>query len=163
MGRKQHPLASRIKKLMQTDEEVGKIASATPVLIGAWPYPAREPESINSNSRTGSRTQLRAGGVASAEFVHAGTAVELFVKELCEGSRDIALERSAKTMSASHLCAPRLPVMAPADTRHCPSARPATHLLRLVSRATPRNDLACVPCSKCMLLRQTSALEIHLR
>ena len=27
------PLASRIKKLMQTDEDVGKISQATPVLI----------------------------------------------------------------------------------------------------------------------------------
>lgn len=34
MGRKAHPLAARIKKMMQTDEDVGKIAQATPVMIG---------------------------------------------------------------------------------------------------------------------------------
>lgn len=33
MGRKQHPLAARIKRIMQTDEDVGKIAAATPILI----------------------------------------------------------------------------------------------------------------------------------
>lgn len=34
MGRKAHPLAARIKKMMQTDEDVGKISQATPVMIG---------------------------------------------------------------------------------------------------------------------------------
>jgi hypothetical protein len=34
MGRKGHPLAARIKKIMQTDEDVGKIAQATPIMIG---------------------------------------------------------------------------------------------------------------------------------
>ena len=34
MGKKAHPLAARIKRMMQTDEEVGKIAQATPVMIG---------------------------------------------------------------------------------------------------------------------------------
>jgi hypothetical protein len=34
MGRKGHPLAARIKKIMQADEEVGKIAQATPLMIG---------------------------------------------------------------------------------------------------------------------------------
>ena len=33
--RKAHPLAPRIKRLMQTDEDVGKIAQATPHLIGS--------------------------------------------------------------------------------------------------------------------------------
>ncbi|KAF6252925.1 histone-fold-containing protein [Scenedesmus sp. NREL 46B-D3] len=33
MGRKAHPLAARIKKMMQTDDDVGKIAQATPVMI----------------------------------------------------------------------------------------------------------------------------------
>eukprot|EP00210_Caulerpa_lentillifera_P002735 g2614.t1 len=32
-GRKSHPLATRIKRLMQKDDEVGRIASVTPVLI----------------------------------------------------------------------------------------------------------------------------------
>lgn len=29
-----HPLSARIKKIMQADEDVGKIAQATPVLLG---------------------------------------------------------------------------------------------------------------------------------
>ncbi len=33
-GRKACPLAGRIKKLMQADDDVGKIAQATPVLLG---------------------------------------------------------------------------------------------------------------------------------
>eukprot|EP00873_Tetraselmis_striata_P036189 jgi/Tetstr1/456453/TSEL_004116.t1 len=32
-GKKTHPLAARIKRMMQQDEEVGKIAQAAPVLI----------------------------------------------------------------------------------------------------------------------------------
>lgn len=36
-GRAGGSLASRIKKLMQADDEVGKIAQATPVLIGVTP------------------------------------------------------------------------------------------------------------------------------
>jgi hypothetical protein len=42
MVKKANPLAARIKRLMQKDEEVGKIAQATPFLIGtqppAWQY-----------------------------------------------------------------------------------------------------------------------------
>eukprot|EP00983_Pelagomonas_calceolata_P034353 1076363-Pelagomonas_calceolata.AAC.2 len=34
-ARKPCPLAARIKKLMQADEDVGKIAQATPTLLGA--------------------------------------------------------------------------------------------------------------------------------
>jgi|TARA_B100000768_G_scaffold131184_1_gene121868 hypothetical protein len=34
MGPKKNPIAARIKKIMQADEEVGKIAQATPVLMG---------------------------------------------------------------------------------------------------------------------------------
>jgi hypothetical protein len=33
-ARKICPLAARIKRLMQADDEVGKIAQATPVLLG---------------------------------------------------------------------------------------------------------------------------------
>ena len=32
-NRKGHPLAARIKRLMQKDDEVGRIASVTPILI----------------------------------------------------------------------------------------------------------------------------------
>lgn len=34
-ARKPNPLANRIKRLMQTDEDVGKIAQASPALIGS--------------------------------------------------------------------------------------------------------------------------------
>ena len=29
-----HPLAARVKKMMQADDDIGKIAQATPVLVG---------------------------------------------------------------------------------------------------------------------------------
>ena len=35
-SKKSNPLAARIKKVMQADEDVGKIAQATPVLIGDY-------------------------------------------------------------------------------------------------------------------------------
>jgi hypothetical protein len=34
MVKKANPLAARIKRLMQKDQDVGKIAQATPVVIG---------------------------------------------------------------------------------------------------------------------------------
>lgn len=41
MKPKNFPLAARIKKLMQADEDVGKISQATPVLIGEATWPRR--------------------------------------------------------------------------------------------------------------------------
>lgn len=35
MKKKGHPLAARVKKMMHKDEDVGKLAAATPVLLGA--------------------------------------------------------------------------------------------------------------------------------
>jgi hypothetical protein len=35
----------------------------------------------------------------------AGTAVEMFLQDLCEGAAAVALERGAKTLTQSHLCA----------------------------------------------------------
>ena len=32
------PIQARIKKIMQKDEEVGKVAQATPVVICMWPF-----------------------------------------------------------------------------------------------------------------------------
>ncbi|EIE27699.1 hypothetical protein COCSUDRAFT_52243 [Coccomyxa subellipsoidea C-169] len=60
-----HPLSARIKKIMQADEDVGKIAQATPVLLGR--------------------------------------AVELFLKQLCDGAVAIANSKDARTLSAAHL------------------------------------------------------------
>lgn len=45
-ARKQNPLTSRIKRLMQTDEDVGKIAQATPGLIGARYRCAQVPQAF---------------------------------------------------------------------------------------------------------------------
>ncbi|CAL8463649.1 g3183 [Coccomyxa elongata] len=50
---------------MQADEDVGKIAQATPVVLGR--------------------------------------AVELFLKQLCEGAIDIASSKNARTLSAAHM------------------------------------------------------------
>jgi len=45
MGPKKKPIAARIKKLMQADEEVGKIAQATPVLMGTLSITLPDPDS----------------------------------------------------------------------------------------------------------------------
>lgn len=40
MGKKQNPLQARVKRMMQADVEVGKIAGPTPALISAIPVSA---------------------------------------------------------------------------------------------------------------------------
>jgi hypothetical protein len=37
MPPKKNPVAARIKKMMQADDDVGKIAQATPVLVCTFP------------------------------------------------------------------------------------------------------------------------------
>lgn len=44
------PLTSRVKKMMQSDEDVGKVAKATPVLIGACTTGWLEAGPVSSDS-----------------------------------------------------------------------------------------------------------------
>ena len=45
---KSNPLAGRIKKVMQTDEDVGKIAQGTPILLGRFSACILMPKTRNS-------------------------------------------------------------------------------------------------------------------
>jgi hypothetical protein len=87
MGKKAHPLAARIKRMMQTDEEVGKIAQATPVMIGMC---------FVHKVLVVSHPLLTA-------CPYAARAMELFLEKLCKGSAEVALGRKAKTLTPSHL------------------------------------------------------------
>eukprot|EP00892_Ulva_mutabilis_P006062 jgi/Ulvmu1/3828/UM018_0040.1 len=60
-----NPVSARIKRMMQADEDVGKIAGPTPVLISR--------------------------------------ALEVFLKDLCEGASDVAVERQARTLTPGHM------------------------------------------------------------
>ncbi|KAJ9534877.1 hypothetical protein QJQ45_029565, partial [Haematococcus lacustris] len=87
-NKKSCPLAARIKKLMQADEDVGKIAQATPVMMGT------------RSILVGPRHVRPVTGFAS--YV-AARALELFLKRLCEKTIEVAQSRQAKTLSCSHL------------------------------------------------------------
>ena len=52
-----HPLAARVKKMMQADEDIGKIAQASPVLVGEY--------AIGNHSANDDALSLRLYGVAS--------------------------------------------------------------------------------------------------
>nr|CAG4652281.1 EOG090X0H1B [Triops cancriformis] len=65
---------ARIKKIMQTDEEVGKVAAPVPVIIYILLHPGMNVE-----------------------------ALELFVESLLKKSVQVTMARSAKTLSPAHL------------------------------------------------------------
>lgn len=109
--RKACPLAARIKKLMQADEDVGKIAQATPVLLGAR-VPAVGLRCWCCGSacvcmpRACAAAQQRARPPrtpAPPPRRHAARAMEMFLKKLCDGMCDVAQPRQAKALSTSHL------------------------------------------------------------
>jgi hypothetical protein len=90
--KKPHPLAARIKRVMQADEEVGKIAQATPFLMGepagagaALLRPRPAPRPVTAAPRPPER------------------ALELFLQHLCGRAAAVAQERGAKTVTPSHL------------------------------------------------------------
>lgn len=76
--------------MMQTDEDVGKIAQATPIMIGARQYPAVPPSLLLQppNPRN---------------ILCAARAMELFLQRLCSNSTEVAAGRKAKTLTTSHL------------------------------------------------------------
>ena len=87
-SKKSNPLAARIKKVMQADEDVGKIAQATPVLIG---------DSLIVS-------EIFPPGVHfTVSFAAVGHSVELFVAQLSKGAAELALARGDKTLTTAHL------------------------------------------------------------
>lgn len=101
-AKKACPLAARIKRLMQADDDVGKISQATPVLLGA-----QRGGALGGNACTRRRGCCLHTCVLSACLAgavrHAARAMELFLQRLCEKTAAVAQSRQAKTVSASHL------------------------------------------------------------
>jgi hypothetical protein len=111
MGRKAHPLAARIKKIMQADQDVGKIAQATPIMIGGDPsllcallLPLAQQWLHGSYTTplvqvTLATTEYACAAAAAA----AGRALELFLEQLCKSASEVATARKAKTLTCSHV------------------------------------------------------------
>ena len=123
---------ARIKKIMQTDEEVGKIAQATPVLVCKAPS-----HQITNRNIAGKQMVIGCSGnvfliqlclagrtlslrhqpycicdskdldtsllLLRCEFFSAAKALEMFLQDLCRKTYEIAADRGAKTVSEAHL------------------------------------------------------------
>lgn len=88
-------LQARIKKIMQADEDVGKIALAVPVLVCESQYPFFF-------------FTLQLQGLVFFFFfliftLFTAKALELFLQDLCDRTYEITLQRGAKTVSSLHL------------------------------------------------------------
>jgi hypothetical protein len=75
---------ARIKKIMQKDEEVGKVAQATPVVICSFIFQCC---------------------CCSNPVVHPAKALELFLAMIIDESSKVTLERGSKKVESYHLCA----------------------------------------------------------
>lgn len=96
-----HPLAPRIKKLLQSDEEVGRINMHTPHVGGAW-------LTLLLFQHTVSRTPAtrRCGYKLTTQVVLTGCAVEELIRQLCSGAAAVAKDRGLKTVTAPCLYGP---------------------------------------------------------
>lgn len=83
---KSNPLASKVKKVMQTDEDVGKIAQGAPLLLGKL---------LSVILTCNLAIEVRLGGAARA--------MELFLGKLCEGTAAVASNSHARTATPGHL------------------------------------------------------------
>ena len=83
---KSNPLAGKVKKVMQTDDDVGKIDQGAPLLLG------KLLSSLLNYYR-------------NLEVILAGTAraMELFLGKLCEGTAAVASNSHARTATPGHL------------------------------------------------------------
>ncbi|KAI0028408.1 histone-fold-containing protein, partial [Vararia minispora EC-137] len=72
---------ARIKKIMQKDEEVGKVAQATPVVICAQPFSPRGSCLIRSSAK----------------------ALELFLAMIVDEAGKVTVSRNSKKVEAYHL------------------------------------------------------------
>ena len=111
--RNKNVLASRVKRVMQGDEDVGKIAHASPVLIGAR---TRANDGGSPTGRNGTRTlwfvlgkatragrRCRSKEAADTCVSLSAKALELFLKDLCHKVAETTTERGARTISPGHL------------------------------------------------------------
>ncbi|KAI9489104.1 hypothetical protein BDB00DRAFT_845196 [Zychaea mexicana] len=82
---------ARIKKIMQLDEDVGKVAQATPVLICKFISSARPPP------------PFKVSEVFFLLIVKSAKALELFMQSLIDQACQETRQRNAKRLSAAHL------------------------------------------------------------
>ena len=92
-------LLARIKRMMQSDEDVGKVAKASPVLIGARSFGTAVPRLLQ-----GCPTSQVAHPAAPAPTRHpAAKALDVFLHGLVEGAAGIAAARGARMLTPSHM------------------------------------------------------------
>ena len=87
-----HPLASRIKKLLQSDEDVGRINMHTPHVAGAY---MRQSFAAAVTQRGANRWNPP----AQSRVWLTGCAVEELVRQLCGGAAAVAKDRRLKTVT----------------------------------------------------------------
>lgn len=85
---------TRIKKIMQTDEDVGKIAMAVPLLVCKLIFFFFWFFSYSFVCTCSHRFDC---------LKFAAKALELFLQDLCNHTYDVTLSRGAKTLNSVHL------------------------------------------------------------
>lgn len=88
---------ARIKKIMQADEDVGKIALAVPVLV------CKQTLQIVQSCLMSYFVHLRNTIANVSSTLIPAKALELFLQDLCDRTYEITLQRGAKTMNSLHL------------------------------------------------------------
>jgi hypothetical protein len=178
MVKKAHPLAARIKKMMKADEDVGKIAHATPIMIGACCSGAQvtrgvRPVCVGGGGHKGG-TRHRAGPVLSLSVLggsHGDTCVCVCVA-VCVCVCVSPPRRRTPTLKAHVLPTPHHASLCH-GTRHrgqqavpwsssCSACAPA--LRRWAPRGAPRRSPAATcECSLWRVLRHGGARRRSLR
>ena len=75
---------ARIKRIMQADEEVGKVAAVVPVIICKLLSP-------------------KPAGLPCSDFLFAARTLEIFVESLLRKASDVTRSRNARTLTPAHL------------------------------------------------------------
>ena len=106
VGKTQHPLAARIKRVMQSDEDVGKISQLAPPLIGGKGLYclASSKGMLDLLCVRGAFSWRETRPEPESKFVFAACAVDQLVEQLCKGAGAIAQERGARTVTPAFLC-----------------------------------------------------------
>jgi len=86
------PPQARIKKMIQADEEVGKVAAATPIVVCASPFPLSHP------------APPRPADPRPLALARAAKALELFLASLVDACVKDAESRGSKKLTPYGLC-----------------------------------------------------------
>lgn len=96
-------LLSRIKKMMQQDEDVGKVAKGAPVLIGACVKWGSRLQSWPGCRDCTDRGCQATTPMPPTPVPTAARAMDTFLEGLMAGAVGVAEARGAKALTASHL------------------------------------------------------------